>query len=416
MSAETTTTSSYRWVMLVLMCLVYGSFGLVSSSLAPLVAPILVDLDITRSTMGIILGSWQFVYLFVAIPAGAIIDRFGLKRALLLGIGFVALAQMIRFVAVHPLILLAGVMVFGLGGPFISVGAPKLTSIWFSQKEIGMALGIYTVSPSIGSMIAVSTANSVVMPLTDYSWRLTLLCFAGVAVLAAILWLFFARDPDTSPEAAQFSGEAAPSMFASFGQLVRLPVVQIVLILATGTFLFNHSFNNWLPEVLRTGGMTPTDAGFWASFPTLVAIFAALLVPRFTTERWLTHVQVLVFGLWAASSALVAFTTGPLLYFGLFLLGLGRGAISPLLMLTFLRSPQVGPKLMGAAGGLFFTAGEVGGVLGPSFTGILSDQTGGFEAGLLVLAAVSGGMALLSFALRAASRSVTREAAAAPSA
>ena len=153
--------------MLLLMCLVYGSFGMVSASLAPLIAPILRDLDMTRTSMGLVLGSWQFVYLFVAIPAGAAIDRFGLKRALLIGICFVALSQIIRAGATHQYILLAAVMVFGLGGPFISVGAPKLTSLWFPQKEVGSALGIYTVSPSFGSMIAVATANSLLMPLYD---------------------------------------------------------------------------------------------------------------------------------------------------------------------------------------------------------------------------------------------------------
>ena len=38
-------------------------------------------------------------------------------------------------------------------------------------------------------------------------------------------------------------------------------------------------------------------------------------------------------------------------------------AATPLLMLTLVRSKSVGSTLMGAAGGLFFTAGEVGGVL-----------------------------------------------------
>ena len=287
--------------MLLLMCLVYGSFGMVSASLAPLIAPILRDLDMTRTSMGLVLGSWQFVYLFVAIPAGAAIDRFGLKRALLIGICFVALSQIIRAGATHQYILLAAVMVFGLGGPFISVGAPKLTSLWFPQKEVGSALGIYTVSPSFGSMIAVSTANSLLMPLYDNSWRLTLLSFAGIAVMAAIMWLLFARDPEAGQSSAPASGEKAPTMFAAFGYLIKLPLVQIVLVMATGTFLFNHSFNNWLPEVLRTGGMTPSDAGYWASFPTFVAIFAALIIPRYTSERWLTLVQVAVFGLWGLS-------------------------------------------------------------------------------------------------------------------
>ena len=47
----------YRWVMLALAWFLYFAFGAVMSSLAPLVTPILADLNISFSQMGIILGS-----------------------------------------------------------------------------------------------------------------------------------------------------------------------------------------------------------------------------------------------------------------------------------------------------------------------------------------------------------------------
>jgi cyanate permease len=71
----------------------------------------------------------------------------------------------------------------------------------------------------------------------------------------------------------------------------------------------------------------------------------------------------------------------------------------PILMLTLMDSPQVGPSRMGSAGGLFFTAGEVGGVLGPLFLGAISDATGSFGPGLLVLAGSSVALAFLSVRL-----------------
>ena len=88
--------------------------------------------------------------------------------------------------------------------------------------------------------------------------------------------------------------------------------------------------------------------------------------------------------------------------------GIGRGAATPLLMLALLRSRSIGAALMGAAGGLFFTAGEVGGVLGPALTGMLADATGGFGVGLLLLAGVSVALALLTLTLRAAARDASR--------
>ena len=62
--------SSYRWVMLGLACFLYASFAIVNASLAPLIAPVAEELDLSRTAMGSILGAWPFIYLFVALPAG----------------------------------------------------------------------------------------------------------------------------------------------------------------------------------------------------------------------------------------------------------------------------------------------------------------------------------------------------------
>ena len=387
--------------MLALLCLAYGSFGLVSASLAPLLAPIREDTSMSRSEIGVVLGSWQFVYLFVAIPAGLVIDRFGLRLALFAGIALIGVSQLLRAVAVNEVTMLAAVMVFGLGGPFISVGAPKLTAVWFSPQQAALALGVYIVSPSIGSMVATSTANSVVMPLTDDSWRLTLAWFAVLPAAAAVAWLLLAREPDVQAPSEGTQTAEPSGVFGGYRRLAGIPLVQVVLLMAFGCFLFNHSLTNWLPEILRDRSLSASEAGVWAAFPTLVAIPAALLIPRSTPARWLSAVQASVFALWAAGALLVQLGEGPPLHAGLVLLGIGRGAATPLLMLTLLRSPRIGAALMGAAGGLFFTAGEVGGVLGPTLTGALADASGGFGLGLSALAAVSGLLAVLALLLGA---------------
>ena len=63
----------YRWVILALLWLLYAAFGLVSRSIFPLITPILVDLRISYSQMGFILGSWQLTYILAAFVAGAIL-------------------------------------------------------------------------------------------------------------------------------------------------------------------------------------------------------------------------------------------------------------------------------------------------------------------------------------------------------
>ena len=69
------------------------------------------------------------------------------------------------------LTLLSAVAFFGLGGPLISVGAPKLISIWFNERERKLAMGIYITGIALGSTTVLSITNSVIMPWMD-GWRL----------------------------------------------------------------------------------------------------------------------------------------------------------------------------------------------------------------------------------------------------
>ena len=63
--------------------------------------------------------------------------------------------------------------------------------------------------------------------------------------------------------------------------------------------------------------------------------------------------------------------------------------------------PGVGTERAGVAGGIFFSAAEVGGVGGPVLVGVVSDLSGGFSAALYMLTGMSVILLLLLFALRA---------------
>ena len=49
---------------------------------------------------------------------------------------------------------------------------------------------------------------------------------------------------------------------------------------------------------------------------------------------------------------------------------------------------SVGSKKTGAAGGLYFTFGEIGGVLGPVLLGVSADVFNGFNVGLFLFSAI----------------------------
>ena len=186
-----------------------------------------------------------------------------------------------------------------------------------------------------------------------------------------------------------------------FLDLLKIPAVRLTLIMAVGAFFFNHGLNNWLPEILRRSGMTAAEAGFWAAIPTAIGVASSLLIPRLATpERRRAIMVALVFAAGLAAF-LLQFTGNHLpLTAGLILQGIARGSMMPVMMLSLGETTGVGSRHAGTAGGMFFSAAEIGGILGPLTLGGLSDLTGGFSSGLYLLSGICFLMLLLSMRLR----------------
>jgi predicted MFS family arabinose efflux permease len=117
--------SRYRWVILALLALLYAGFGMVTRSMAPLVTPILRDLRISYSEMGLILGSWQLTFIGGSVVSGMFIDRWGIRKSALIGGLTVALSVGLRSLPNDFSGMLIAVMIFGVGAPMISIAGPK---------------------------------------------------------------------------------------------------------------------------------------------------------------------------------------------------------------------------------------------------------------------------------------------------
>jgi MFS family permease len=188
----------------------YLSFGTVNGSMAPLISPIGDDLGLSHSAMGVVLGAWALVYIGAAIPAGTWLDRVGTRKGLATGVFLVALSGIARAVSVDFVTLFVAVGIFGIGGPLMSVGAPKMIAQWFSPRERGTAVGIYMTGPFMGTAFAFSSANSLFMPLFENSWRITVAMFAIVGVVGACFGSWSrANPPRCSPNPAPPRSPAA---------------------------------------------------------------------------------------------------------------------------------------------------------------------------------------------------------------
>jgi CP family cyanate transporter-like MFS transporter len=398
-------TNAYKWVMLGGVWLAYFSFGVVLGGIPPLVGPVSLDLGLSRSSMGTLLGAWPLVYIAVSIPAGILIDRFNLKTTIAAGIILIAVSGLLRAIAIDYSTMLIAVMVFGLGGPFISIGAPKLISIWFDTKQRGRAMGIYLTAPAVGRILVLGVTNGVLMPLLDYSWRWTLSAVAGTALISFVIWICVAReDPHQKLDEG---GKDVIGGIKVFPELLQNKLIFMILLIVLGMFLFNHGSNNWMPEILSDKSIPPTKAGLLSAIPVAMGVVGSLIIPQISTPPRRRAILSIGFFVTALASLALVMTNGYLLYFVLILLGMASRGIMPVCMLILLDS--VKPNRTGAVGGLYFTFGEVGGVAGPVILGVLSDLRGGFDSGIYLLSGMCFLLGLLSVTLKSTKQNILIE-------
>ncbi len=234
LSTIETTRINYRWIILALLWLLYSAFGMVSRAISPLVTPILNDLSISYSQMGLILGSWQLTYICAALVAGAIIDRWGVRKSIFVGAAIIGFSAVLRYFATGFLTLMMFVALFGVGGPMISIGGPKAISQWFNDRNRATAIGIYTAGNWIGGLLALALTISLVMPYLQNSWRATFVCYGLLTFLFCAFWGLMARESRATPPIESIG------IFEVFQTLIRVRNVQILLLMALSSFAIGH--------------------------------------------------------------------------------------------------------------------------------------------------------------------------------
>lgn len=396
--------------MLAIGVCLYFAFGVVSSAIAVMVGPIRAELDLSYGQMGVILGSWQLVYIVAAIPLGIAIDRLGLKRSLAIGGVVIAASAGARAAAGSFLPMVAAVGLFGVGGPIVSIGLPKLVATWFAPGDRTFPTAVYVTGAALGAAAGLAATNTLVVPLVG-GWRSAYAAYGVFALGVALTWMLAGREPRSPavadgapPEVSERAvpegaGDAAAQPEDRFGQVIdvlRAPRVLLAAAVGVSGFMIVHGLNNWLPEILIAKGYEIADAGALATVPRLGGIFGALIAARLsgllgsrlaavaavlTTSAAALTLVAAVHGAWALGAILA-------------LLGVAAAGVMPLMTALVMDLPEVGAKRIGAAAGAYFAVGEIGGFGGPALMGWLHDLTASFVPGLAAMSA----FALLSLA------------------
>lgn len=351
--------NNYRWLIVGIMWLVVFA-GVVSQfQLAALAYQIIPEYNLTSGQFAMTLSAPMLPAVLFSLAAGALADRFGVKRVVTIGLIFSIVGTYFRYVAGNFIELFTLMFLSGIGIALLNANAAKLIGAWFSKEQMGTAMGIYFSGAGVGMTVALAT--SAMFPTTKST-------FVTAGILLTVAWVLWMACIKVKPEGApdlpvmpvtKYIGVAAKSK--------NVWLVGVALMFFMGA---NMTFAGFLPNALNEiRGMDPVAAGLMASLVTLGTIFGNIVGPALSDrigriKPFLAPVAIVgALVMYLAWMAPEGFAMWGLLA----LLGILLGMSTPLFMSFPMLLPEIGPVYAGTAGGLIATLQLIGAFFIPSF-------------------------------------------------
>jgi sugar phosphate permease len=143
------------------------------------------------------------VYAGMQIPVGALLDRFGSRRLLFVGLTLMTVAQLsFAFISSYPLGLVVRVFV-GAGDAMVFISVLRLVMRWFTPRQTPV---VTQLTGMLGQLGAVGAAVPLSAALENLGWTLSYAAAASVGlVLGVVLFLMVRDSPDGDVEAVPLS-------------------------------------------------------------------------------------------------------------------------------------------------------------------------------------------------------------------
>jgi MFS family permease len=347
-----------------------GNLGIAAPS-------IMREFSFTPASMGMLLSAFFWTYALFQLPAGAVVDRFGIRRSyaaafLLWSIGSAAIGLAGGRASILTLRMLLGLA--EAVGPIASLSFIRRN---FANADAGLPTSIYIAGQNLGPAAGALLGSQLI---DHFGWR-AMFIFTG---LGALLWLpgWLVFAPRDAVSRSTLPGKTEPAV-----QAPQLPWRQAIAtrgFWASSACIFLSSYFwyfllTWVPTYLISSrGMSITEMGrvlstalFTMAFVNIAAGFAAdRLIAR---AGQLSELSVRV---WFCASGYTG--SGAILL----LLALhGRGAVLPVLLFSVCAtgigntnywtiSQQIVPAaLVGRSIGFFNTISQIAGAAAPLITG-----------------------------------------------
>src|SRR5258708_10201136 len=143
-----------RWGVLAVLLLIRSTMAVQFQSVAA-VAPLLgADLGISLADIGILVGLYSVPGVALALPGGAVGQRFGDKKTVLAGLILMIIGSCIMAFSSSLGGQISGRLVAGVGGVLMAVLVAKMVPGWVPRKELSSDVAIFLHSWQICSAVS----------------------------------------------------------------------------------------------------------------------------------------------------------------------------------------------------------------------------------------------------------------------
>ena len=364
--------------------------------IGPVLPALTVDLDLSFAQASFLVAVPTLMMGLMAVPGGALVDRWGPSPVIAAGLTLVAVGGGLRAYAPEFALLLVLTFLFGAGIGLSQPSLPRLMRARFPLR-LGVTTGVYASGLITGSIVAASLTG----PLLDRigepaAWRLPLTLWGVLAGISLVIWMIVMRPWHVEPAPAPTPDASAGAAAAQWSPWRDSRAWISAAIFATQGIVY-YLMVAWLPAIYGEAGTSATaTAGLFAVF-NAATLPAILLFPSWSDRiqrRRPPSVVAALFVLLGVVGLLVLPLADPWRWLWPALAGAGvSGAFAMALVLPADVAP---PGRTGAAAGMVLAVGYAAAALGPVIAGFARDLTGSFEATLRLLPAIAVVMVVLS--------------------
>ena len=367
------------------------------------------ELHIPLGKMGLLLSAFLWAYAFAQLPVGPLIDRYGPRKMLGLGLFGWSIAQAAGGFVTGFGTFFAARFALGIGEAPLFPGGARVVRDWFDVGRRGFATGLCQAAGSLGNFIAVPLLTFLML---EISWRWMFVIVGAAGIVLALVWWLVHRDPAEVnltadevrylTEGDENSSTRKPS-FADWKQLFAHRTTWGMIAGFFGTVYTLWLYTSWLPFYLEhERHMSIARVGILASIPFFFggvgAVTGGWLCDYLTRRGWtpiggrkllissaLFGVSACSLGTEFAGSNAAALT---FISISMFLIYIASSA-------AWATVPIAAPSQFTASlGSIQNFGGYLGGALAPLVTGQIVEKTGTFALALTVSAVITLASAL----------------------